>query len=339
MQSHSRFTAILSLIGSALIPVLAVWIQSTFLKDNPPWLLLYPTMFVCAWLAGILGGIIATILSTLLGVYYFYPPYQSFEITDGKYLPSILIFGLMGILFGVVFGRLKGNQAALALFAEQSAQTDQERLALALASSHAGLWEWELASNRITWSDSLRQLYGVEPSFPSSYENWANTVHPDDLAAAEYQVAEAVKLNHEFNVQWRVANRPVDQPRWLMSNGKPVQDAKGAVVAYRGIVLDITEQRLHEQSLRDSERNFRLLAEAMPQIVWITDADGRNIFLNQQWVNYTGLPLEESYGNNWIAPFHPDDRKTIRDAWQHAVHHHTEYSQECRIRRQDGEYR
>jgi PAS domain-containing protein len=44
----------------------------------------------------------------------------------------------------------------------------------------------------------------------------------------------------------------------------------------------------------------------MPQIVWVPD--GLNIYLNQQWVNYTGLSLEESYGNGWIKSFHPDDQ-------------------------------
>jgi PAS domain-containing protein len=42
----------------------------------------------------------------------------------------------------------------------------------------------------------------------------------------------------------------------------------------------------------------------MPQIVWVALPDGLNIYLNQQWVNYTGLSLEESYGNGWIKSFH-----------------------------------
>jgi hypothetical protein len=50
----------------------------------------------------------------------------------------------------------------------------------------------------------------------------------------------------------------------------------------------------------------------MPQIVWVALPDGLNIYLNQQWVNYTGLSLEESYGNGWIKSFHPDDQKCIR---------------------------
>ena len=53
-----------------------------------------------------------------------------------------------------------------------------------------------------------------------------------------------------------------------------------------------------------SEQDFRSLAEAMPQIVWVTRPDGWNIYFNQQWVDYTGLTLEESYGHGWSKPFH-----------------------------------
>ena len=76
----------------------------------------------------------------------------------------------------------------------------------------------------------------------------------------------------------------------------------------------------------------------MPQIVWITSADGLNIYFNQQWVDYTGLTLEESHGEGWLIPFHPDDRQRASDAWQRAVQHRDTYSLECRLRRADGTY-
>jgi PAS domain S-box-containing protein len=82
-----------------------------------------------------------------------------------------------------------------------------------------------------------------------------------------------------------------------------------------------------------------LLAEALPQIVWITHADGSNIYFNQKWVEYTGLTLEEGYGDGWSKPFHPDDQQRARDAWQNAVKNNGVYSLECRLRRADGEYR
>ena len=77
----------------------------------------------------------------------------------------------------------------------------------------------------------------------------------------------------------------------------------------------------------------------MPQIVWITRADGWNIYFNQQWVDYTGLTLEESYGHGWNKPFHPDDQQRAWDAWQNAVTNNGTYSLECRLRAADGTYR
>jgi len=105
------------------------------------------------------------------------------------------------------------------------------------------------------------------------------------------------------------------------------------------LCLQITERKMAEEALLKSENEFRLLAEAMPQIVWITRSDGGNIFFNKQWVDYTGLTLEESYGNGWINPFHPDDRQRAWDAWQNAITNMATYSLECCLRRFDGEYK
>ncbi|MCX6272375.1 MAG: PAS domain S-box protein [Bacteroidetes bacterium] len=94
-----------------------------------------------------------------------------------------------------------------------------------------------------------------------------------------------------------------------------------------------------EEALRESEYEFRLLAESMPQIVWINDPDGMNLYYNQQWVDYTGLTLDESNGRGWIKPFHPDDQQRALDAWQNAIKNGATYSLECRLCRADGIYR
>ena len=91
--------------------------------------------------------------------------------------------------------------------------------------------------------------------------------------------------------------------------------------------------------MRTSREQFRTLAEAMPQIVWITRPDGWNVYFNQHWMEYTGLTLDESLGEGWARPFHPDDAQRARDAWQHATTTIGPYALECRLRRADGVYR
>jgi PAS domain S-box-containing protein len=94
-----------------------------------------------------------------------------------------------------------------------------------------------------------------------------------------------------------------------------------------------------QEKLKQSEADFRALAEAMPQIVWVTRPDGWTTYFNQQWPNYTGLTLAESLGHGWNKPFHPEDQQRAWDAWRHATATISDYSLECRLRRADGEYR
>ena len=105
------------------------------------------------------------------------------------------------------------------------------------------------------------------------------------------------------------------------------------------VIRDITERRRAAEALQTSLEEFRTLAEAMPQIVWITGADGGNLYFSQHWMDYTGLTLEESLGHGWNKPFHPDDQQRAWDAWQHATATVGTYLLECRLRRADGEYR
>jgi len=106
---------------------------------------------------------------------------------------------------------------------------------------------------------------------------------------------------------------------------------------YRLHLEELVEERT--AALRVSEQEFRSLAESVPQIVWATRPDGSNIYFNQQWVDYTGLTLPESYGHGWIKPFHPEDKPRAWEAWQRATQQNERYSLECRLRRADGVYR
>ncbi|WP_199339844.1 hybrid sensor histidine kinase/response regulator [Nostoc sp. FACHB-892] len=103
---------------------------------------------------------------------------------------------------------------------------------------------------------------------------------------------------------------------------------------------EILERQRILEILRQSEERYRYLAEAIPQLVWTTNANGECDFFNQNWCEYTGLTLEQSLGSGWLAALHPDDIKNANEVWSNAVKNSTIYNNEYRFKRaSDGSYR
>jgi PAS domain S-box-containing protein len=188
------------------------------------------------------------------------------------------------------------------------------------------------------WGRPVAELYAKPQA-------WSLYIHPDDRAdvidAFETLKGDSPSLDLEYRIL-----RPDGEIRWVRSRGFRILDAAGVLIRHTGIVTDITERRhaaeslrTHAEALRASLEEFRTLAEAVPQIVWITRSDGYNIFFNQRWTDYTGLTPAQSRGSGWITPFHPEDRERARTAWDVAIATHAIYSAESRLRRVDGAYR
>src|SRR5207248_6751851 len=101
-------------------------------------------------------------------------------------------------------------------------------------------WDWDLTTGRLVWDDTLRELYGLPPGFPVTSREWAESVHPDDLPAAEAAlgrvIADAQPGAYEFRVR-----RPDGTTRHVRSACGAVTDRDGAVVRVVGINVDVTD--------------------------------------------------------------------------------------------------
>lgn len=146
--------------------------------------------------------------------------------------------------------------------AQETLKSSAERLRLALNAAKAGIWEWDLKTNRNFWSDELWELYGLEPhSCEPSYENWRRRIHPADRERAEQIVKEAAQNGTELHAEWRVQG-PDSEERWLLSLGRPICDDHGQSMRYIGIVMDITERKRAEIKLNESlQEKVALLKE------------------------------------------------------------------------------
>lgn len=132
-------------------------------------------------------------------------------------------------------------------------------------------------------------------------------------------------------------SEPVE--RYLDFVFHPVSSAQSNV---RGIFVqghDVTEQRLAEIALRESEERFRLVAESAPVKLWMGDAEGNCIYLNAMLRRFWGVAPEEVPHFNWLETVHPDDMETLREPYQRAMRDHVPFSVEVRFRRADGVYR
>ena len=172
--------------------------------------------------------------------------------------------------------------------------------------------------------------------FPEIPEHWKE-IHRRCLAGATLKNDEEAFHRLDGSTDWI---------RWEVRPWYENPETIGGIIIFSE---DISLRKNAEEALKATNRlleenqsgykDFYVMAESMPQIVWVTRADGSNIYFNKQWVDYTGQTLEESYGDGWNKPFHPEDRERAWIAWQNATKNGEKYTLECRIRRADGEYK
>jgi PAS domain S-box-containing protein len=105
------------------------------------------------------------------------------------------------------------------------------------------------------------------------------------------------------------------------------------------IIRDITERRLAEQALRESEERFRLVANTAPVMIWMSGTDKLCNYFNQPWLEFTGRSIEAELGNGWAEMVHPEDFQRCLDTYQEAFDRHERFQMQYRLRRHDGEYR
>jgi PAS domain S-box-containing protein len=101
----------------------------------------------------------------------------------------------------------------------------------------------------------------------------------------------------------------------------------------------LREDLVVEDALRRGEDYLRLTIDTIPVLAWCTRPDGWNEFLNQRWLDYTGLTIEEARGWGWKVAIHPDDLPRLLDVWQEVLASGKSGELEARLRRADGVYR
>ncbi len=136
------------------------------------------------------------------------------------------------------------------------------RLQQALAAARIGVWEWDIGSGDMTWSEGAESLFGLPAGeLPGTYFAYINLVHPSDRSRAMLAFAMAVEAGEEYNIETRIV-WPNGTARWILSNGEVVRDASGVPVRMIGIVRDVTQRRQAQEALKQANEELEIRVEA-----------------------------------------------------------------------------
>lgn len=201
-----------------------------------------------------------------------------------------------------------------------------------------GGWYVNLDEDCSYWSDEVAALHEMPAGYAPLVQEGMNFYTPEWYNKIREVFTNCAKNGISYDEDMEIFTAS-GKRLWVRSIGEAVRDNNGKIVKVQGAFQDISERKVMEAALMESEKEVRAIAESMPQIVWVTNADGDNIYFNRQWVDYTGLTLEQSYGDGWLIPFHKEDKPFAWNAWNEAIVNKEEYNLECRLRRHDGIYR
>jgi hypothetical protein len=216
----------------------------------------------------------------------------------------------------------------------------RERLEAALSASGTGTFRWNIRTDELTWDENLDRLFGLRPGETArSLQQFLSLVHPDDRQGVIDRCRRCRDEGADFDMEFRVV-RPDGSVRWLHDKGRTFFDPEDGRPAYMtGACADVTVRRAAADALRESGARFRQLADAMPQMVWVTRPDGYHEYYNRRWYEFTGAPEGSTDGEAWNGVLHPDDRERAWATWRRSLASGEPYEIEYRLRHRSGEYR
>ncbi len=139
--------------------------------------------------------------------------------------------------------------------AERSVRASEERLRLATRSARVGVWEYQVATDRLDWDDLMYEMYGVDRAEDThGIQRWRDCVHPDDLERAEGEFRAALpEGGPTFDTEFRIRRHDDGKVRFVRGLAGVFRDEEGVPVRAVGTNWDITDYKRIEDALRSDE--------------------------------------------------------------------------------------
>ncbi|HEY8507132.1 MAG TPA: PAS domain S-box protein, partial [Steroidobacteraceae bacterium] len=202
-----------------------------------------------------------------------------------------------------------------------------------MASSDDAIISKTLDGTIVTWNDGARRMFGWTEA--EAIGKPVTILIPPELIPEEEMILSRLRrgerLDHFHTIRVRKDGTRLD----VSLTSSPVLNSRGEIVGASKIARDITAQKRAEEALRASDARFRLLANAAPVLVWMSDTTKGATWFNTQWLEFTGREMREELGFGWTHDIHPDDLEGLLRIYSEHFAARQPFRVEYRLARRD----
>jgi PAS domain S-box-containing protein len=305
-----------------------------------PFAFYFPAVLIVAATGGFLFGILATVFSVLIASYLFLGMRALPDGSDVSQLVSVAVFCVNSLFVAFIAAALRN-----AMIRRRRAEDAQQLLSgerqeffrtldAVLAHAPIGYGFIDREYNYAQVNGELAHIFGVRQEYivGRPVEEFP-PLRAKEAQAAIREVFESGQSISNLELVREAAGEPEALRAWL-AGFFPVHNERGEVEVVGVALLDIAEVKKAERALGESERKFRAVTNAMPQMVWSNRPDGTFDFYNEQCVEFAGTPP----GTDWKDLLHPEDYERTRAAWEHSLRTGEPYEIEYRFLSRHGKY-
>lgn len=225
-----------------------------------------------------------------------------------------------------------GHDITEQVLAQRKLEENEEQLRFALEGGNLGYFDSFPQTGELNWSPKAKELFGLTPDTSVNSEIYKKLVHQDDFEQAQKVMIRALQSKHN-NIYENEFRTSGENPNWLRVRGKIIHDENGIPIRVTGVIQDITEKKIAEIKIRESEKDFRMLADQAPLWIWLTDDEVNILYANTELLNFVGIAhYTEFTGKVWEKIVHPDDIALVYQSYNAGASRQESFSFECRIK-------
>jgi diguanylate cyclase (GGDEF)-like protein/PAS domain S-box-containing protein len=217
-------------------------------------------------------------------------------------------------LAAIVMDEMELRLSARKLIEKTEAQREsEERWQLALRGNNDGIWDWNVKTNEVFFSNRWKEMLGFEEQEISHHlDEWSKRVHPDDLDFVKQLIFDHFAKKTPFYISEHRVLCKDGSYKWILDRGQALWDEAGNVIRMCGSHTDISERKYAEFERRELIIALENAVSGISQL----DTQGRYLFVNQSYSNAVGYQPEEMIGMFWPKTVHPDDLEKLIAAYQ-----------------------